>query len=101
MKRWAELRSEMSPERRERLDARVAEAIRSMPLEKIRRAREMTQVAVAERLATDQGGVSRIEKRTDMYLSTLREYVEALGGTLEVRADFPDGSVNIDLHQQG
>ena len=33
-----------------------------------------------------------------MYLSTLREYVEALGGTLELRADFPDGSINIDLH---
>jgi transcriptional regulator with XRE-family HTH domain len=64
----------------------------------MRKARSMTQVAVAERLHVDQGSVSKLEGRTDMYLSTLREYVEALGGTLELRADFPDGSINIDLH---
>jgi transcriptional regulator with XRE-family HTH domain len=69
-----------------------------MPLDKLRKARSLTQVAVAERLQVDQGSVSKLESRTDMYLSTLREYVEALGGKLELRADFPDGSINIDLH---
>jgi transcriptional regulator with XRE-family HTH domain len=69
-----------------------------MPLDKLRNARSLTQVAVAERLQVDQGSVSKLESRTDMYLSTLREYVEALGGKLELRADFPDGSINIDLH---
>jgi predicted transcriptional regulator len=90
MKSWTKIRGEMSPESQETLA--------SMPLDKMRKARSMTQVAVAERLHVDQGSVSKLEGRTDMYLSTLREYVEALGGTLELRADFPDGSINIDLH---
>ena len=98
MKSWAKIRGEMPPEAQVRLDARLKETLASMPLDKMRKARSLTQAAVAERLHVDQGSVSRLEGRTDMYLSTLREYVEALGGTLELRADFPDGSVNIDLH---
>ncbi len=96
-KSWTKIRGAMSPESQARLDARLKETLASMPLDKMRKARSLTQVAVAERLQVDQGSVSRIEGRTDMYLSTLREYVEALGGTLELRADFPDGSINIDL----
>jgi hypothetical protein len=98
MKSWAKIRGEMSREGQARLDARLKETLASMPLDKMRKARSLTQVAVAERLQVDQGSVSKLEGRTDMYLSTLREYVEALGGTLELRADFPDGSINIDLH---
>jgi hypothetical protein len=98
MKSWAKIRGEMPLESQARLDARLQETLASMPLDKMRKARSMTQVAVAERLHVDQGSVSKLEGRTDMYLSTLREYVEALGGTLELRADFPDGSINIDLH---
>lgn len=99
MKKWDEVRSKMSPESQKRMDARLAETVAAMPLDKLRKARSLTQVAVAERLHVDQGSVSKLESRTDMYLSTLREYVEALGGSLELRADFPDGSINIDLHQ--
>ena len=98
MKSWAKIRGEMSLESQARMDARLKETLASMPLDKLRKARSLTQVAVAERLHVDQGSVSKLEGRTDMYLSTLREYVEALGGTLELRADFPDGSINIDLH---
>ena len=98
MKSWTKIRGEMPLESQARLDARLEETLASMPLDKMRKARSMTQVAVAERLHVDQGSVSKLEGRTDMYLSTLREYVEALGGTLELRADFPDGSINIDLH---
>ena len=98
MKKWAKIRAEMPLESQARLDARLKETLASMPLDKMRKARSLTQVAVAERLHVDQGSVSKLEGRTDMYLSTLREYVEALGGTLELRADFPDGSINIDLH---
>jgi transcriptional regulator with XRE-family HTH domain len=68
-----------------------------MPLHQIRNAREMTQTRLAELMEMDQGNVSRLEQRTDMYLSTLRSYVEAMGGTLEIRAVFPDGDVKIDL----
>jgi len=98
MKSWTKIRGEMPLESQARLDARLEETLASMPLDKMRKARSLTQVAVAERLHVDQGSVSKLEGRTDMYLSTLREYVEALGGTLELRADFPDGSINIDLH---
>ncbi len=97
MKSWAKVRGEMSVESRERLDARLRETLASMPLDKLRKARSLTQAAVADRLQVDQGSVSRLEGRTDMYLSTLQEYVEALGGTLELRADFPEGSIHIDL----
>jgi transcriptional regulator with XRE-family HTH domain len=100
MKTWNEVRGKMSNESRARMDAHLEQAMASMPLDKLRKARSLTQTAVAARLHVDQGSVSKIENRTDMYLSTLREYVEALGGTLELRADFPDGSINIDLQQQ-
>jgi hypothetical protein len=45
----------------------------------------------------DQGNISKLEQRTDTYLSTLRSYIEAMGGSLEMRAFFPDGDVKIDL----
>ena len=68
-----------------------------MPLHQLRNARQMTQTRLAEVLEMDQGNISKLEKRTDMYLSTLRSYVEAMGGSLEIRAVFPDGEVRIDL----
>ena len=98
MRSWAKIREAMPEESRARMDERLKEALAAMPLDKLRKARSLTQTAVAARLQIDQGSVSKLEGRTDMYLSTLREYVEALGGTLELRADFPNGSVNIDLH---
>ena len=98
MTSWATIREKMPPQSQALLDERLRETLRSMPLDKLRKARSLTQTAVAERLAVDQGSVSKLEGRTDMYLSTLREYVEALGGTLELRADFPEGSIQIDLH---
>ena len=87
----------MSPERRERVAARVKEELALMPLQQIRNARRMTQTRLAELLEMDQGNISKLEQRTDMYLSTLRSYVEAMGGALEIRAVFPDGDVKIDL----
>ena len=98
MKSWAKIREQMPADSRTRMDEQLKETLATMPLDKMRKARSMTQTAVAERLHVDQGSVSKLENRTDMYLSTLRQYVEALGGTLELRADFPDGSINIDLH---
>ncbi len=97
MKKWTEVRSKMSPESRARVDARVREAITAMPLGKLRRARNLTQVAIAEKLQVDQGAVSKIERRADMYVGTLREYIEAAGGQLELRAVFPDGDVQVRL----
>jgi DNA-binding XRE family transcriptional regulator len=96
-RKFAELEAKMSPESRARVAARVKKELEEMPLHQLRNAREMTQTRMAELLDMDQGNISKLEKRTDMYLSTLRSYVEAMGGTLEVRAVFPDGEVKIDL----
>lgn len=65
-------------------------------LRQIRKAREYSQVTLAELLGMNQGDLSRFERRTDAYLSTIRRYIEAMGGTLELIATFPDtGPVRI------
>ncbi len=63
-----------------------------MTLQQLRKAQSMTQVQLAEALGKQQVGVAQIEKRTDMLLSTLRSYVEAMGGTLNLVVDFPDSA---------
>jgi len=94
-RKFSELLEAMPSERRQKVAKRVRDTIAAMPLVQLRRARQMTQVNLAESLGVNQGEVSRIEHRTDLYLSTLAEYVEALGGRLEIRAVFPDCEVRI------
>jgi transcriptional regulator with XRE-family HTH domain len=78
-------------ERRAKVDARAAELIaEEMTLRDLRRALDRTQVHLARELGVKQETVSRLEKRSDMLLSTLRGYVEAMGGELDVVAKFPD-----------
>lgn len=55
----------------------------------------MTQAHLADILSKDQSVISRLEKRTDMYVSTLADFVRAMGGELEIRAVFPEGTVKI------
>ncbi len=81
----------MSPAARARVDARVKETLASMPLAEIRKAIGMTQADLAARLEVGQGSVSKVESAADMYLTTLRKYVEALGGELRLTAVFPGG----------
>jgi DNA-binding XRE family transcriptional regulator len=95
--KWSELEAKMGPERVAASRARARKMIAEMPLQQLRNAREMTQTRLAELLEMDQGNVSKLEQRTDMYLSTLRSYIEAMGGVLEIRALFPEGDVRIDL----
>ena len=77
--------------RRKRIEARAAELIaEELSLRDLRHARELTQQRVAECLGIGQEGVSRLEKRSDLLISTLRGYVEAMGGTLCLVAEFPD-----------
>ncbi len=66
-----------------------------MPLYELRQARVMTQKALGEILAVNQPAIAKMERRTDMYVSTLRSYIEALGGRLKIVAEFPEGEVAI------
>ena len=81
----------LSPARRKKVEKRAAELIaEEMTRQELRRARERTQVQVAKALGITQDSVSRLEQRSDLLLSTLRSYVEALGGSLSLVAEFPD-----------
>ena len=70
---------------------RVREELRRMALDELRGAKQLTQADMAEMLDVPQSSISRIEQRADMYLSTLRNYVHAIGGELRIQAVFPDG----------
>jgi DNA-binding XRE family transcriptional regulator len=81
----------LSATQRKRVEARAAELIaEEMTLRELRRARRLTQVRVAEALGVTQDSVSRLEKRSDLLLSTLRKTVRAMGGNLSLVAEFPD-----------
>jgi transcriptional regulator with XRE-family HTH domain len=92
-RKYAELRSRMRPEARAVAQERAIEMLLAIPLGELRRAMEMTQEEIAAILGTTQANVSQMERRSDMYLSTLRQYVEALGGELEITARFPGGKL--------
>jgi transcriptional regulator with XRE-family HTH domain len=67
----------------------------ALPLQELRHARNLSQEQLAQTLSVKQAAVSKLEKRTDMYISTLRNFIKAMGGDLEIIATFPDGSVQI------
>ena len=81
----------LSPARRRKVEARAAELIaEEMTLRELRKARKLTQVRMAKHLGITQDSVSRLEKRSDLLLSTLRKTVRAMGGKLSLVAEFPD-----------
>lgn len=89
---WKDVEHKADPER-------VAEHKRAMEREltlaELRKARDLTQKQLASSLGMTQSGVSQMESRADVYVSTLRSYVQALGGHLEIVVVFPDGSVTL------
>lgn len=95
-KSWREIRATAEPETIRRAEEKVQQMLDEMPLHELRQARQMTQETIADALGTTQANVSRMERRTDVYISTLRRYVEAMGGELEITAHFPDGDVRIN-----
>jgi DNA-binding XRE family transcriptional regulator len=92
---FSELRKKMSPQARARSEAGAKRMIQALPLAELRDAQNITQVELAKRLNIDQSAVSKIEHRTDMYLSTLSDVIRAMGGELELTAKFPSGEVHI------
>ena len=84
-----ELRKDITPQRRARVEAKKAELRTEMLPNELRQARAMTQRAVRGALNVNQPAVAKLERRTDMYLSNLRAYIEAMGGRLKIVAEFP------------
>ena len=94
--KWKDIREPLTPEAEERIRQGVKEAVAVMTLHQLREARSLTQVNLAKVLQINQGAVSKMEKRADMYVSTLRNFIQAMGGQLQVKAIFPEGEVQID-----
>jgi predicted transcriptional regulator len=93
---FSELTKGFTPARRARAAAKAAALREEMTLEELRKARDLSQEEIAQALAVGQPAVAKLEKRTDMHISNLRRYIEALGGKLEITARFPDASVVIN-----
>jgi predicted transcriptional regulator len=85
----------MTPEARAEAEAETLRLGRQMDLAEVRRALKLSQEEIGQTLQIGQGSVAKIEKRTDMYVSTLRRFIEAMGGELEIVARFADHSVSI------
>ena len=94
-KNFNTLREKMFPASRERSRVLAEKYRAEMPLVELREAREMTQVHLAKILGVNQAAVSKLERRADMYVSTLQSFVKAMGGELKITAQFPEGTVEI------
>lgn len=94
-KKFQNLRDNMSQERRDKVDAMAKEMLADMPMHALRDALQFTQQQLAEELGVKQGSISKMERRPDHLVSTLRRFVEAMGGELELKAHFPTGTVSI------
>lgn len=96
-RKFSELYNKMSSESRANVEKRVAEYKAEMRLDEVRKVRNYSQVDLARNLGVPQGAISKIERRGDMHVGTLRRHVEAMGGSLELRAVFPDANVSLRL----
>ncbi|HEY7387377.1 MAG TPA: XRE family transcriptional regulator [Bryobacteraceae bacterium] len=96
VRNFNELRAKLPSEIRAKNEAWVRKTVAELPLVELRAARELTQQNLAEVLGVNQAAVSKLERRTDMYVSTLARFIEAMGGKLEIRAVFPDGAVTLE-----
>lgn len=94
-KKWRDIRKKRSPEREAAIKANVDAQIAALSLNRLREARDLTQTNLAKTLNVPQGSISKMERRSDMYISTLRSYIEAMGGELKLTAVFDTGTVEI------
>jgi ribosome-binding protein aMBF1 (putative translation factor) len=99
-KKFRDLRQSMSPEAQARSHAKAKAMKAELPLAELRLARHFSQEQLAAELKVKQPAVAKIEKKADMYISTLRRFIEAMGGRLEIRAHFPEGDVRINQFEE-
>jgi len=94
-----ELEARMSPAARARAQAKAERLLNDMALDELREALKLTQESLAESLHVNQAAISKVERRSDMLISTLRKIIQAMGGELEIRAILPAGVVRINQFQ--
>jgi DNA-binding transcriptional regulator YiaG len=92
---FAELRARMTPEAQAKAEAEAQRLGEEMDLSEVRRALKLSQEEIGQALQINQGSVAKIEKRADMYVGTLRRFIEAMGGELEIVARFAGHTVKI------
>lgn len=101
-KSLAEVKKQIKPKVIKAAKLKSQAMLAELPLNELRHARELSQEQLAEALHIKQSSVSKIERRTDMYISTLRNFIRAMGGELEINAVFPDGLIKISqFHELG
>ena len=92
---FTELTKGFTPQRRARVASKAAALREELTLQELRKARDISQEELAGSLEVGQPAVGKLEKRADLHVSSLRRYIEALGGTLEITARFPEASVTL------
>ena len=93
-KKFSQLLAQLPPERLARIEEETQKMLQELALAELRKARRMSQAELAQNMGIKQPSVADMEKRTDMYISTLRSLIEGMGGKLEITA-FPDAEVKI------
>jgi transcriptional regulator with XRE-family HTH domain len=96
-KKWKDLKATLPPDVIEGARRQTEALLAAIELNELRRARKLTQEQLAERLGIRQSNVSKLERRADMHVSTLRDVVEAMGGELRLTARFADGEFELDF----
>ena len=99
-KKFRDLRTKMSAEAQALAHEKTLAMLAELPLAELRQARHLSQEQLAAVLEVQQPAVAKLEKKTDMYISTLRRFIEAMGGQLEIKAHFPDGDVTINQFEE-
>ena len=99
-KKYSELRAKMSAKSRAASRRKVKKMLQEMPLHELRNAQGLTQAQLAQTLNMNQGSLPKIERQTDMYISTLRRFIKAVGGNLVIIAEMPHGNVPIEQFGQ-
>jgi len=99
--KWTDIKARTKPKTRRRIEAEAQSLSEDLHLSQLRKARGLTQETMAELLGVSQAEVSKVERRTELYVGTLRKFIEAMNGELVIAARFPDGvEIPIRLAEQ-
>ena len=99
--KWSDIKTRTKPETRNRMEAEAQRLSDDLHLSQLRKARGLTQETMAELLGVSQAEVSKMERRTELYVGTLRKFIEAMNGELVIAARCADGvEVTIRLAEE-